>query len=406
MDDSSNHILVVDDEEGIRELLRETLEQNGYRCHTSCDGKGALETLASQPVELALLDMMMPGMTGLSLFQHLKEEYPSTAVIFLTAVDDLSLAVEHLKGGAYDYLVKPVTRKRLRQAVEDALARRLEELKEREERRRLEEQVAEKALALEWKVRELTALNHMIQVDLSRRFAADSFGPVDSEPSPEDRLQRSISALRESVRTGNAHYPHKQIQGRLMALENRLLRCRDLVPTDPGRVASLLEGIKEELRGIQQNDMNGQKDELFPQVVRKGLVPSLNCLRDRFGATVPVDLDIAPEIERGELTNELSFPEDVTVGVYRIVEESLDNVVKHAGAKSASVRVSFQEGGNLAIEVTDGGRGFDGGKAPHLFGLLRIRDYAGALGGTCKVDSTKGQGTRIRVAVPFQPLTR
>ena len=182
MSDSSTHILVVDDEVGIRELLRETLEQYGYKCHTSGDGPAALETLSGQPIDLALVDMMMPGMTGLTLFRQLRDRYPSTAVIFLTAVDDLSRAGENLKDGAYDYLVKPVTRKRLRRAVEEALARRLVELKEREERRRLQVQVADQAVALERRVRELTALNNMIQADLSRRFAAESFEIVQGEP--------------------------------------------------------------------------------------------------------------------------------------------------------------------------------------------------------------------------------
>ena len=104
MGDSSGRILIVDDEEGIRDLLSEGLEQQGYLCHTSPDGTSALETMATQPVDLVLLDMMMPGMTGLSVFRKLKERFPTVAVIFLTAVDDLTLAVENLKGGAYDYL--------------------------------------------------------------------------------------------------------------------------------------------------------------------------------------------------------------------------------------------------------------------------------------------------------------
>ena len=180
MGDSSARILIVDDEEGIRDLLQEALEQQGYRCHTSPDGTSALETLAAQPVDLVLLDMIMPGMTGLSLFRKLKERFPTTAVIFLTAIDDLSVAVEYLKGGAYDYLVKPVPRSRLHQAVEDALSRRLVDLEDREQKRRLEEQVSNQSVSLESRVRELTALNNMVQADLSRRFADEDFGPDGS----------------------------------------------------------------------------------------------------------------------------------------------------------------------------------------------------------------------------------
>ena len=180
MGDARARILIVDDEEGIRDLLQEALEQQGYRCRTSPDGAGALETLASQPMDLVLLDMIMPGMTGLSLFRKLKEQFPTTAVIFLTAIDDLSVAVEYLKGGAYDYLVKPVPRSRLYQAVEDALSRRLVDLDDHEQKRRLEEQVSDQAVSLESRVRELTALNNMVQADLSRRFADEGFEPDGS----------------------------------------------------------------------------------------------------------------------------------------------------------------------------------------------------------------------------------
>ena len=111
-------ILVVDDEPGIRDLLKDNLEEQGYVCHTAPDGDAALNVLAEQTVQLALVDIMMPGMTGLSLFERVRERYPDLAVIFVTAWDDLNIAVQNLKNGAYDYVVKPVTRKRLQQAVE------------------------------------------------------------------------------------------------------------------------------------------------------------------------------------------------------------------------------------------------------------------------------------------------
>ena len=115
-------ILIVDDEEGIRELVRRRLEKQGYVCYTAPNGYEALEVLATEAVDLALVDVMMPSMTGLSLFQHVRESYPDVAVIFSTAVDDLSLAVEHIKKGAYDYVVKPVTQARLQRAVEEPSA--------------------------------------------------------------------------------------------------------------------------------------------------------------------------------------------------------------------------------------------------------------------------------------------
>ena len=115
---AGSSVLIVDDEEGIRELLKDKLQEQGYCCHTAANGEAALDFLANEEVDLVLLDIMMPGMTGLNLFERTKEMYPDMAVIFITAMEELNVAVENLRNGASDYIVKPVPRKRLTQAVE------------------------------------------------------------------------------------------------------------------------------------------------------------------------------------------------------------------------------------------------------------------------------------------------
>ena len=169
-------ILIVDDESGLRDLLEESLEEAGYICYTASSGDGALAVLAIEAIDLALVDIMMPGMSGLSLFQHLKKHYPEVAVVFVTAVGDLNVAVEHLKNGAYDYVVKPVTRKRLHSVVEEALDRRKVLVEEKEQRRRLEEQWALQAKALEARIREVAGLNRMLQAELTERLTQTETG--------------------------------------------------------------------------------------------------------------------------------------------------------------------------------------------------------------------------------------
>ena len=106
-----------------------------------------------------LLDIMMPAMTGLTLFQKIEEQFPLVPVIFVTAVDDLTLAVAHLKRGACDYLVKPVTRTRLQQAVEEALDRSRSMLEQNQHLGHLENLVMHQAKALDNRTREVNALN-------------------------------------------------------------------------------------------------------------------------------------------------------------------------------------------------------------------------------------------------------
>lgn len=168
-----SHILIVDDEAVIRELLKVNLEEAGYVCHMAPSGDAALDVLAAETVDLALVDVIMPKMTGLTLFQHMKERHPDVAVVFSTAVDDLNLAVEHLKNGAYDYMVKPMTRKRLYQVVEESLQRRKDKLKEKQQRRLLAEQVTRQVTRLETKERELSSLNRVFQAELTKKFTAE-----------------------------------------------------------------------------------------------------------------------------------------------------------------------------------------------------------------------------------------
>jgi PAS domain S-box-containing protein len=143
---SGSRIIIVDDEQGIRDLLQDNLEAEGYICYATSSGDEALKVLAEQPVELAIVDIMMLGMTGLSLFDYIKEIYPDVAIVFLTAVNDANLGALVLKNGASDYIVKPVTRKRLLQAVQDALERREAALQEGRQNRGVE---SEDVMALE-----------------------------------------------------------------------------------------------------------------------------------------------------------------------------------------------------------------------------------------------------------------
>ena len=130
MQDSKIHVLVIDDEPDIRELFSESLEEEGYYCSTAASGKEALLVLGSEAIEVAIVDIIMPGMSGLTLFEHIKECHPDVAVIFVTAMDDVNIAVRNLKFGAYDYVLKPVTLRRLKETVREVLDKREEMLQE------------------------------------------------------------------------------------------------------------------------------------------------------------------------------------------------------------------------------------------------------------------------------------
>ncbi len=133
-------ILIVDDEKNTRDGLAWSLEGEQYDCLRAEDGKPALETIRERDVDLVLTDLKMPGMDGLTLMRHVREEAPETEVIILTGHGTVESAVEAMKEGAFHYLIKPVNLDELSQTVSRALKQR--DLQE--ENRELREQLNER----------------------------------------------------------------------------------------------------------------------------------------------------------------------------------------------------------------------------------------------------------------------
>ena len=103
-----NTILVADDETPLREALADVLDENGYRVLTAENGREALEVMSRQSVDVALLDIRMPEMTGMQVLERAQEVCPETQIIMVTAFGTVENAVEAVKLGASDYITKPV----------------------------------------------------------------------------------------------------------------------------------------------------------------------------------------------------------------------------------------------------------------------------------------------------------
>ena len=121
-------ILIVDDESELLVSRREDLEGAGRVCFTACDGHAALDVLAEEQIDLAVITLIVGEMLGIELFKEIKEKYPRTAVLLVGADDRVDVAVSLIKDGAIDYLVKPVDRAKLISAVKEALEKQRETL--------------------------------------------------------------------------------------------------------------------------------------------------------------------------------------------------------------------------------------------------------------------------------------
>jgi response regulator RpfG family c-di-GMP phosphodiesterase len=142
-------LLVVDDDQAVRQIVAEILTDEGYEPSTAASAEDAVALMRTQPFPLVITDVKMPGADGLSFLRQLRAEFPHSAVIMMTGYGQVESAVEALKWGAVDYLTKPIRVNHLSAAVLRALDRRRLVLEHQAYQRDLEGAVVEKTRALE-----------------------------------------------------------------------------------------------------------------------------------------------------------------------------------------------------------------------------------------------------------------
>lgn len=147
--DEAARVLVVDDEPRLRQLVVRIMAREGFECRDAADGAAALDVLAEWPTPLVLSDLRMPGVGGVELLQAIRERHPGIAVVMITAVADVEVAVQCLAMGAMDYLTKPFHLDEVRARVRQALDRRRLLVDNRAYQRALEARVVEQAQRIE-----------------------------------------------------------------------------------------------------------------------------------------------------------------------------------------------------------------------------------------------------------------
>lgn len=190
-------ILAVDDEEVVRNLLQRTLAEAGYDVTTAADGEEALSAVSQGEVKVVLLDIKMPGMSGIEVLGKLTTDWPDICVIVVTAVVDTQTAVEALKMGAYDYITKPFNRDNVVRKVQEAIEKWNYQLQDRRRYLQLKESITEQTQRMQEQFMEL--LNSLTREQkllhkLATMQAKDSKSLL-SELPPE--LQEPISSVEE-----------------------------------------------------------------------------------------------------------------------------------------------------------------------------------------------------------------
>ncbi len=204
MEENRGTILIVDDEESIRDILCRKLQSQGYNCVVAVDGKEALWKAFMQDFDLVLMDIKMPGLGGMEVLPQMVTDHADTCVIMLTAVSDIQTAVEAMKLGAYDYLTKPFNLDDLIMRAQRALERRMLILENKEYQRRLEQRVEQQAGQI-------------------RKYHSEAEGALSREQAALVELEAARQSLKEEAiiaakGNGEAQRPAKGLAKRLSQL--------------------------------------------------------------------------------------------------------------------------------------------------------------------------------------------
>ena len=187
----SDRILVVDDEEAIREIVCAILAAAGYTWKQASSGMEALALLDSgEKFELMLSDLMMADLDGIGLLERTKERFPDMPVVMVTAVHDISVALAAIRNGAHDYLLKPFEREQLLNTVGRALEHRRLKAENRNYQTNLESLVKARTDQLQTAMAELKR-----SYDITLEALGDALDLKDAETQGHSRRVTAFTIL-------------------------------------------------------------------------------------------------------------------------------------------------------------------------------------------------------------------
>jgi signal transduction histidine kinase len=202
-----------------------------------------------------------------------------------------------------------------------------------------------------------------------------------------------LVATREEERRRLRRDLHDGLGAQLAGLNVQAGTLRRLIPSDPDAADELVVELRDELRGAIADIRHLVYDLRPPALDDLGLVESLRQLAERYGAK---DESLRVSVEAPEDLPDL--PAAVEVAVYRITQEALTNVARHARAHSCVVRLVVND--DVTLEIVDDGVGIPAGRSAGV-GLSSMHERASELGGSCTVEPVPKGGTRVLVRLPL-----
>jgi signal transduction histidine kinase len=375
MTTSPIRILLVEDNSADALLLQHTLGEAGwesFRVKHVERMDAALRYLAQDAYDAVMLDLSLPDSRGLETIAQVSAVAPHLPIVVMTGLDDEATALEAVRQGAQEFLIKGhVDGRFLARAIRYAIERKQAE-------------------------RQLKMLNETLEQRVAERTAT-----ADRRAAQLQALAAELTQTEHRERRRLAEILHDHLQQLLYAARlqlNTLRRCNDKepLPETIDRIDALLGECIAESRSLTV--------QLCPPALyQAGLAAGIEWLGRNMEQTcgLNVEVEVDPQAEPES--------EEIRILLFEAARELLFNVVKHAETDHAGVSLTALPGGKARLEVSDEGAGFtpldpklDRTDDASGFGLFSIRERLELLGGQMQVETAPGRGTRVVITAPLQ----
>lgn len=463
-------ILIVDDEIETMTPLCDLLSGWKYEVAGFTSGEKALKALKNKDFDLLITDLVMPEISGIELIQSALHIRPHIVCIIITGQGTIKTAVEAMKTGAFDYVLKPLEFKTLRQIILRAMeVRRLRDSEEKyraivEDQTELicrfrsdgkltfvnevysryfgrkgedligqsflpfvfEEdkgEVLQKIASLSYENPAITYEYRVVIPDgticwqqwtnraiCDRQNNIAEFQAVGRDITVRKHAEEELKSSREQLRNLSAHLQsvrekermyiareiHDELGQALTALKMDLFWLNSRIPEDR-------DFLHEKIRSmVELADKTGKTVQRISAELRPGLLDDLGLaaaiewqseeFQKRTG--IPCDILLDPE--------DIVTNQNISTAIFRIFQETLTNIVRHADASCVKVRLQEKEEG-IELTVSDNGKGITREQVyhPQSFGIIGIRERVYLLKGDVKIVGVPNGGTTVTVYIPY-----
>lgn len=379
---TSLDILVVDDTAANLNLLTTILEEAGYGVRAAPLPELALQSALAHPPGLILLDVRMPGMDGFEVCQRLKQDKRTAEVpvIFISALQELSVRVQGFKAGGVDFIIKPFQR-------EEVLARVSAQLELKTLRDDLNRKVEERT-------HELAKANVALKSEITERVKA-----VKEVKHSREQLRSLVvhmHTVREEEQKRIARDIHDDLGQLLTAININISSIEDMAAEDQKDLLAKAQEtsalVSTTISKVQQVAAGLRPMLLDDLGIIAAIEWQINGLQNRTGIHCSFDSNF----------NEVAMNEKFATEVFRISQEALTNVARHAEATEVETSLNKYET-EIILKVRDNGKGVteDEINDSRAFGFIGIRERAHSLNGSVKISGKPGEGTCIIVTFPI-----